>query len=544
MPEARKPDRAKAEFEALDKLRAQGEHIERDGRLFTPQGMPVIRYVAGELPAIVDEAERCLIESDIHMFQRDRMLARVIKRNVPSIRNYKRDSGVLGIVTVDPVFLTETFTRVCVWEKWDARSQGWRRANAPEQIASTYLARAGQWRLPRLWDVISAPTLRPDGSVLQRPGYDEKTCIYYDPCGVTFPAVPENPSESDAREAFSLLTNAFASFPFETDADRAVALSLVLTSVVRRGLPSAPMGVITAPVPSSGKTLFADCLSILATGAPAPAMAFAETDEEAKKTALAVLLEGDPVVLIDNVDRPLSGDWLCTVLTSETYKQRMLGRTEMVSVPTRTLILATGNHVQVVGDLRSRTLVCRIDPRVEYPERRTFSYDLRTWMMQNRPLLVAAALTVMRAFVATGQKPLDFVQSWGRFERWTDAVRAPLVWMDCEDPCASLRTIEAEDPTRGEHLRIIELWHAVFENTPKTARQVIHFLSRPNPSEDEGELTLLLRDVVADKNNELSTKRLGRWLERKKGVRVGGYQVERAGTLNHAATWSVEKTRG
>ena len=70
-------------------------------------------------------------------------------------------------------------------------------------------------------------------------------------------------------------------------------------------------------------------------------MTFAETDEEAKKTALAVLMEGDPVVLIDNVERPLEGDWLCSMLTSELYKQRMLGRTEMVSVPTRTLILAT-----------------------------------------------------------------------------------------------------------------------------------------------------------------------------------------------------------
>jgi hypothetical protein len=75
------------------------------------------------------------------------------------------------------------------------------------------------------------------------------------------------------------------------------------------------------------------------------------------------------VVLIDNVERPLEGDTLCAVLTSEAYRQRVLGRTEMMSVPTTTLFLATGNHLVISGDLRTRALLCRIDPKVEHPSR-------------------------------------------------------------------------------------------------------------------------------------------------------------------------------
>jgi hypothetical protein len=40
-------------------------------------------------------------------------------------------------------------------------------------------------------------------------------------------------------------------------------------------------------------------------GTEAPAMSLPETDEEAKKQALAMLMEGDQVLLIDNVDRTL-----------------------------------------------------------------------------------------------------------------------------------------------------------------------------------------------------------------------------------------------
>jgi hypothetical protein len=55
----------------------------------------------------------------------------------------------------------------------------------------------------------------------------------------------------------------------------------------------------------AGKTLLADGINILATGVSAPAIKYAETDEEFAKVMLAVLAEGNQVVLIDNVTRPL-----------------------------------------------------------------------------------------------------------------------------------------------------------------------------------------------------------------------------------------------
>jgi putative DNA primase/helicase len=497
---------------------------------------PLVRWIQGKLPEIVDEAEAALMQSNMRIYQRAGFLVRVIKRDTPSVRNYKRrPTGSLGLVTIDAPYLTESMTRAARWQKWNAKKEEWQRCNAPEQVAATYLSRRGHWRLPLLWSAISSPTLRPDGTVLQEPGYDKATQTWYDPCGVEFPRIPESPTREQAGDALEIFSKAFASFPFQTSADKSVALALALGALVRRSLPAAPLGAITAPVMASGKTLLADCIAILATGVSAPAMKYADTDEEATKTMLAVLAEGDQVVLIDNVERPLEGDTLCAVLTSEAYRQRVLGRTEMMNVPTTTQFLATGNNLVIAGDLRTRALLCRIDPKTEHPEQRQFEGELREWITQERPKLVAAGLTVLRAFISTGQLVRDQCKTWGRFERWSDMVRAPLIWLGCEDPCASLKDLENDDPERVELVRFIETWSRTFDDEPQTAAEAI------DRSKDNEQLHAILVEVCRDRDGTLSTRRLASWLRRHANRIASDRRIVRAGDNNdHVSLWKVE----
>jgi hypothetical protein len=50
---------------------------------------------------VVDEAEDALIKSGLRIYQRAGMLVRVVRRDTPSVRHYKRrPPGALGI-TVD-----------------------------------------------------------------------------------------------------------------------------------------------------------------------------------------------------------------------------------------------------------------------------------------------------------------------------------------------------------------------------------------------------------------------------------------------------------
>jgi hypothetical protein len=511
-----------------------------------PDGLPEIKWVEGELPLIVDQAEQALIAlTEFRLFQKAGMLVRVVRKEVFSSRNYKRPPGVLGTVMVDAPHLTELLTRGAVWKRFDARLQKDRRINAPEKVASTYLSRAYNWKLPILWSTIAAPTLRPDGSILQTPGYDPATRSFYDPGDHKFPQVPDCPTIDQARAALELISKAISTFPFEERVDRSVALAAVLTALVRRSLPSAPLFVVTAPSPESGKTLLCDFIALLAMGTAVPAMKYPDNDEEAVKIAMAILLEGDPVVMIDNIERPLQGDWLCTMLTSEVYKGRILGRSEMGNLNTNCLWLANGNRVIVAGDLRHRTLLCRLDAEMERPGERVFEHDLRVWATEHRAQLVSAGLTVMRAFFAAKANPRDYCPPWGRFEQWTDMVRAPLIWLGEKDPCASLAALEEEDPARQEHLAILAAWYEAFCDNKVTAREVIKDLNEAGVDYNERmhKLRELIKEIAEDNKGEMRPKRLASWLRRHAGRRVEGYQLVKVGEKDHTTVWQVKKVK-
>ena len=90
--------------------------------------------------------------------------------------------------------LAEHWGRYVDFQKFDVRSDKWRSVDCPDKIATAYLQRKGRRNLRPLRAVISTPTLRPDGSILDQPGYDAETALFYDPCGLKYPTVPDSPS--------------------------------------------------------------------------------------------------------------------------------------------------------------------------------------------------------------------------------------------------------------------------------------------------------------------------------------------------------------
>src|SRR4029453_5605304 len=97
--------------------------------------------------------------------------------------------------------------------------------------------------------------------------------------------------------------------------------------------------------------------------------------EEDKKVLLPILMQGDQMVPIDNVTRPIGGDALCTILTEPTWQNRALGQSRNVSVNTNVLLTAAGNNLAFAGDMTRRALLCRMDARMESPEGRSFKRD-------------------------------------------------------------------------------------------------------------------------------------------------------------------------
>ena len=125
----------------------------------------------------------------------------------------------------------------------------------PQEVAATILARVGEWKFPTVIGIATAPTLRPDGTVLDQLGYDPVTRLLLIDTQ-QMPPIPANPTKADAEAALTLITDLLEEFPFVDDMAKAVAVSAIITPVARGAFTVAPMTVADAPVPSSGKSYF------------------------------------------------------------------------------------------------------------------------------------------------------------------------------------------------------------------------------------------------------------------------------------------------
>jgi putative DNA primase/helicase len=67
-----------------------------------------------------------------------------------------------------------------------------------------------------------------------------------------------------------------------------------------------------------------------------------------------------------------------------------------------TAVFATGNNIGFKGDMVRRGLVCTFEAADERPELRAFESDALDLAAVDRGAYVAAALTIVRAYLAAG----------------------------------------------------------------------------------------------------------------------------------------------
>jgi hypothetical protein len=291
-----------------------------------------IKLLGGELVKNVDDAEAAMVEQGTDIFQRGDMIVQLAHAAIPT----RHDAKITGtrFVEVTQAALVEHMTAAAIFSKWNASANDWKPVNCPVDIAQTYLARRGRRKLRHSAGLINAPTLRPDGSVLDRPGYDEATGFYFDPGGITFLPIRLRPLRKYALAALAALKYLIRTFPFASPESRSVALSAILTAMVRRSLPSAPMHAFTAHAAGSGKGLLVDTVAMIATGRRVSAITQGRNEEETEKRLAAAFIAGDGVVLLDNCTLPIDGDTLCSIMTQESVKLRVLGHSELREVST------------------------------------------------------------------------------------------------------------------------------------------------------------------------------------------------------------------
>jgi len=427
--------------------------------------------------------------------------------------------------------------------------------DAPLPVARAILAKHGERGFKKLVAVVTATTLRADGSVLDVPGHDVESGLLYFIDEPKPPKVPVNPTPADALAALKFLWRPFAKFPLEDDVGRGVVLHGLLTAAVRAALPTAPGIALDAPAAGTGKTLLARCIGILATGNDPAVLPPADDDAETRKRLFAALREGARVLLWDNVREPLGCAALDAFLTAGTFSDRILGVSETATLPNRAQFIATGNNLRLTGDTCRRIFLARLDAQSETPYARDFDFCPAQRIEVERTRYVVAALTIIRAFIAAGRPKLGAGRT-ASFELWDDLVRQPICWLKTlvdaaddgdlpalDDPLKAAQKAFDQDPETTKHTALLHAWYGAFGDTPTTVANAVR-------RADTDDALLAALDEIGGQGQRINVRIVGRWNERhvgrriaemKDGQRTGELRFER-GTLSRGlTTWIVKR---
>jgi hypothetical protein len=399
-----------------------------------------------------------------------------------------------------------------------------------EQVISQLRSRPEGTAWRRIERISNVPLLLSDGRLIDRPGYDEETRVWFDPRGVTFPVVPEKPTEADARKAMAEFKHVYGEFPF-TENSYAVALSLVLSLLLRHLLPTVPIHCFTAPEPGSGKTKAVEAAAGATTGMDVVRMNYRNLEEFEKHLPLP-LMSGDPLVLIDNVGRVVTSHELSTaVTTAAELEVRKLGETTRIRTLNRSVFAITGNQLRIGGELPRRCLLARINPNQAAPESRQFKFDPPTRARQRFPKLATAALTAARWYLQAKcpQPAYANNKQLGSFEEWNRMVRGLLVTLGLGDPVATQQEVRTNiDYTTDTEL--LAALHADFGNVAFTLADIKKG-KQDKSLTTYSSRTLLVRNPQEGFNATWAGIRIARLRDRV----LDGLQLQRHEKLEHGA---------
>lgn len=498
---------------------------------------------------------RALRNRGAQVFRYGDQLVVINRRSAPSLDpavEGQSNPEWLGSSPLIPLTLHALLAEVALHTSWVRFLKGEFVPRAPDQtVLQMVLARPDWWCFPTLRGVVDMPTLRPDGTLLTEPGHDPTTQLFLVP-SLPLPAVCSEPTAEDGRAAARLLFDLIEEFPFVDEHDRAAALAMLLTPVVRHAICGAtPLFAVDATTRGTGKTTLARLAMLLSGDAGVSTTPKPDCDEWGKRI-FAALRRGKLSLLFDNAATEVRSGDLDALLTAwPDFDGRVLGASTMLSLPATLICFVTGNNLKLAGDLARRTILCRLDARLEHPERRSFRRpEPERFVRDNRATLVAAALTLVRAYILHGDPehllddaPLSPI---GSYQAWSKLVREPVVWICGADPVANQAHIlerSDDDNAWSDFLEVLE------EIAPEgfLVKTLLDWLKLPSPLDELQYVRL--RDTITclpelSKNevrdlSQINARDFGVILRSRMGRIFRGRRLVQPGRSKHGQRWRV-----
>jgi hypothetical protein len=347
----------------------------------------------------------------------------------------------------------------------------------PVGVLSAVLNRSHWPGVATLAGIVGTPVLRRDGTLLQKPGYDPATGLYLAPT-VKVKPVPARPSVAQVVTARRFLFDRLlADFEWFEPADWANYMGLMVTPFLRRYLRSlSPLGILSASMPGAGKTILTALIGLLTGQRVLP---WSDDDIELRKAIGAVFASGEAAVVVwDNLAEGtvIRSPILASLLTADTWTDRILGSTRTGTWRNERLWLVTGNNLRVGGDIGRRAVLVRLAPSAPHPEQRSgFRLpDLDTWILApaHRAQVMHALLTLVVDWCQAGAPRGEGLTGMGQFDGWARGVGGFLVHHGVNGFMSNRSAVSESDEEDLRWAAFLATWHERHGDRWRTARDV------------------------------------------------------------------------
>ena len=476
------------------------------------KGLPTIIVNHRFLKDITDEALEVLgqFNNPPTFFTRGGLMVRV-KQNGEAIE-------------VDRVELSNLLDRNASFVKIVKDGNGYKAdpAFVPDKLAPNILGltKTDNPPTPQLDTIHTVPVFTEDKTLLATEGYhaNYKTLL-------RLRALKGVRSDVPINEAKAIIGDVFGDFPFaHKTAGLAHIYAMLLQPYVRPMIQGpTPLYLIDAPTAGTGKGLLCEVISRITTGKEVNIMPPVKNEEELEKKITGMLLAGTPIILLDNVDF-LKWHTLAAALTSEVWQGRKLGTSDMLTVRNDALWCATGNNVEVLGDLPRRIIPIRLDAGVDKPYKRTkFKHEhLREWVLENRSQLISACLSIITAWIKAGCPKPDQDKVLGSFEKWVDVLGGIIKFIGLKGFLEGLEYIQDQAEEEVNEWRIVcTAWWAKHRRLPISAKDLLTVCQEYDPQ--------LLLDLWGGRSDSAACTRIGHALKKFRDRVFGNYTISFAG---------------
>jgi hypothetical protein len=271
----------------------------------------------------------------------------------------------------------------------------------PDHVLQTLIDEPALCPARPLVAIANVPYMDKHGRLDARPGYHEDTGIFHDTGSLPPLNIPDKPTDAEAFGAVAVLIEPFRYYDnFRADKMRwsGEVLTLLLSSVNRAFLPTMPILMINGNAFGVGKGELCKSCSYLAYGVRGDFVTRGGDDKEFDKRIDAILIEGAPVVIFDNLNNYImNNENIASMATEATGLIRRYGRNdENIPVGGRSLYLFNGNGILPSRDNVRRSFVVDLTTKSANPPMRKFPFKPSMKVRDTRVAMLEAVFTLMR----------------------------------------------------------------------------------------------------------------------------------------------------